>query len=287
MADASLSERILESFDEFTRSERTLAEQFLEDPDIIALNTAEEISAKAGVSKATTARFFKRLGYPSFKTAQRLARAGRSQPDSNKRDFSEPLQRTSGRSELADHLAVDVQNLIRTVEAIRSDDLTSAVDHIAKAEKIWVVGFGDNYPLAHFARAQLIKVKSDIRMIPIGGFSVPEEFASIQSTDALIALGVGRRTQSLKSIMQSAVLAGAQVIFITDQVSTGAAETAPVILRCRTQGLSLFESVAAPVSIITYLCMAVTRRLGRTAIDRLRYIESIHDEWGVRVPGEG
>jgi hypothetical protein len=43
---------------------------------------------------------------------------------------------------------------------------------------------GDNYPLAHFARALLIRVKADIRMIPIGDFSVPEEFASIKPTDA-------------------------------------------------------------------------------------------------------
>ena len=280
MESARLSERILEIFDDLTRSERLLADHFLESPDSLVLHTAEEISRQAGVSKATTARFFKRLGFPSFKTAQRMARVGGADTGQGKRVFSEPIQRRSGRGDLADHLASDVQNLIRTIESIRSDDLNTAVVQLARAEKIWVVGFGDNYPLAHFARAQLIKVKSDIRMIPIGGFSVPEEFASIHSTDAVLALAIGRRSRTLRSILQSAVLAGAQTMLLTDQANAGNQELARVTLRCRTNGLSYFDSLAAPVSVITYLCMAVAGRIGQGAVERLRYIENIHSEWG-------
>lgn len=277
---AQLSERILESFDDLTKSERLLAEHFLENPDSLALHTAEEISSLASVSKATTARFFKRLGFPSFKTAQRMARVRRNDSQHNKRVFSDPIKQRSGRGDLADHLASDVQNLIRTIEAIRGDELKDAVTYLARAEKVWVVGFGDNYPLAHFARAQLIKVKPDIRMIPLGGFPVPEEFASIRPSDAVLALAIGRRTATLRSILQSARLSGARTISVTDLTSSGNSELAEVTLRCRTNGLSYFDSLASPVSVITYLCMAVADRLGQNAVDRLKYIDGIHSEWG-------
>ncbi len=277
---ARLSERILESFDDLTKSERRLAEHFLENPDSLVLHTAQEISTLAKVSKATTARFFKRLGFPSFKTAQRMARVGRDDSAHPKRVFSQPVPHLTGRGDLADHLSSDVQNLIRTIEAIRSDELKIAVTHLARAEKIWVVGFGDNYPLAHFARAQLIKVKPDIRMIPLGGFSVPEEFASIRSSDAVLALAIGRRTRTLRSILQTARLAGARSISVTDLVSSGSPELAEVTLRCRTSGLSYFESLASPVSVITYLCMAVADHLGQSAVERLQFIDGIHTEWG-------
>ncbi|MEM8871397.1 MAG: MurR/RpiR family transcriptional regulator [Pseudomonadota bacterium] len=277
---ARLSERILESFDDLTKSERHLADHFLENPDSLVLNSAAEISAQAKVSKATTARFFKRLGFPSFRTAQRMARVGRDDSQYKKRVFSDPIPHLSGRGDLADHLASDVQNLIRTIEAIRSDDLKAAVTYLSRAEKIWVVGFGDNYPLAHFARAQLIKVKPDIRMIPLGGFSVPEEFASIRPSDSVLALAIGRRTRTLRSILQSARLAEAKTISITDLASSGSPELAEVTLRCRTSGLTYFDSLASPVSVITYLCMAVADRLGQNAVERLRYIDSIHSDWG-------
>lgn len=280
METARLSERILEIFDDLTRAERLLADHFLENPDSLALHTAEEISRRAGVSKATTARFFKRLGFPSFKTAQRISRSGDTSSGSGKRVFSAPVQHRSGRGDLADHLASDVQNLIRTFESIRSDELNAAALSLVRAEKLWVIGFGDNYPLAHFARAQLIKVKPDIRMIPLGGFSVPEEFASITPSDAVLALSIGRRSKTMRSILQSARLAGAHTVSLTDQASSGNPELADVTLRCRTQGLSYFDSLAAPVSVVTYLCMAVAKRIGQAAVDRLRYIDSIHTEWG-------
>ena len=179
MDDITLSQRILEAYDDLTRRERHLADLLLEDPDTLVLNSATDISAKAQVSKATTARFFQRLGYTSFKTAQKIARA-REDSGSGGNVASRASARKAGRADLADHLASDVHNLVRSIEALRSDELNQAIQSMALAGRLWVVGFGDNYALAHFARALLIRIKADIRMIQIGGFSVPEEFASIE-----------------------------------------------------------------------------------------------------------
>jgi hypothetical protein len=43
---------------------------------------------------------------------------------------------------------------------------------------------------------------------------------------------------------------------------------------------SVFDSFTAPVSLMTYLCSALAAHLGETAIERLRVIDGIHDEWG-------
>ncbi|WP_102224907.1 MurR/RpiR family transcriptional regulator [Acidimangrovimonas sediminis] len=285
MSDLTLSQRMLEIYDDLTRGERRIADLLLADPDIVVLKSATELSEMAGISKATTARFFQRLGYASFKAAQKVAKTGKVVPGGVVLPAA-LRERKLGRGKLADHLANDVQNLVRSIEALRSDEIEQAIQSLARADKLWVVGFGDNYPLAHFARALLIRIKADIRMIPIGGFSVPEEFASIRSSDAMIALGIGRKTRSLRSIMRSAVAAGAQVVYVTDQASRSGLDTAQVTLRCRTKGVSVYESVAAPVSLITYLCSAVAVRIGQSAIERIEFIENIHSEWGDIVPGD-
>lgn len=279
----SLPERILEHYDDFTRSERRLADVLLENQDALVLYSASQLSERVRTSKATTARFFQRLGYPSFKTAQRLAKEGQVSVNTE----AERLTVRSGkRGDLSDHLAMDMQNLVRSVEQLRSDELAQAVQIMATADKLWVVGFGDNYALAHFARAMLIRVKPDIRMIPIGGFSVPEEFASIRGTDAMLALGVGRRTRALRSIMRSAVRADAHVILVTDQNVRASADLAAVSLRCRTKGVGVFDSVVAPVSLITHLCNALAARIGQPAIERLEFIDSIHNDWGDVLSGD-
>ena len=272
-----LSQRILDVFDDLTKSERRLADLLLQNPDALVLHTAADLSAKAGVSKATAARFFRRLGYASSKTAQKQAR---ERIDGPSPEGARIGRLRPGSNDLGQHLAVEMQNLVRSVEQMRSDKLALAIGSIARAEKLWVVGFGDNYPLAHFARALLIRVKADIRMIPIGGFSVPEEFASIRASDAVMALGIGRKTRGLRSIMRSARKAGARVVLITDQATPAADDTADVTLRCRTQGSGVFDSVVAPVSLLTFLCSSLALQMGQGAIERLAFIDRIHDEWG-------
>ena len=277
----SLSQRVLDAYDELTRSERRLADLLFEHPDALVLYSASDLSEQAKVSKATTARFFRRMGYPSFRTAQKAAR----QPASAQKPEA-PRIAAAKRADIGEHLAADMQNLVRTVEQLRSDELALAIDAMARAEKLWVVGFGDNYPLAHFARALLIRVRPDIRMIPIGGFSVPEEFASIGASDVMLALGVGRKARSLRAIMRSAVQAKAQVVLITDQASRAGPDVATATLRCRTKGFGPFDSVVAAVSLVTYLCSALALKLGPSALDRLHLIERIHSDWGEVLSGD-
>ena len=217
-----LSERVLGAHDDLTRSEWRLADLLLSDPDALLLRDAAGLSRWAGVSKATTTRFFRRLGYPSSRSAQKEAREGEGEGEGEGGGQGGAVRADrvgAGRATLPDHLACEMQNLVRSVEALRPDELARAVGLMARADKLWVVGFGDNYPLAHLARALLIRIKPDIRMIPIGGFPVPEEFASIRSTDAVLALGVGRKTRPLRSIMRSARGAEASVLLVTDQAT--------------------------------------------------------------------
>ena len=282
--DATLSQRILEHYDALTRAEQRLATRLLENPDALVLSTATRIAAEANVSKATTARLFKRLGYVNYRSAQKAAREASARATSaNGAVLIDP---GASRPTLGAHLDGDVQNLVRTIEQLDVGDLGKAVHQLARAEKLWIVGFGDNYPLAHLARSLMIRVKADIRMIPIGGFSIPEEFASIRGSDGLIALGLGRKTRSLRSIMRSAVASGAHVVYVTDQASRAGPDFATTTLRCRTRGTGVFDSLVAPVSVLTHLCSMLALNIGSPAIERLEAIAAIHDEWGDLLPGD-
>jgi DNA-binding MurR/RpiR family transcriptional regulator len=280
-----LPQRILEAYDDMPRAERRLADLLLEHPTAITEQSATELAGRAAVSKATAARFFKRLGYASFKAAQRSAREHGIEPP--QATYGARMRALPGQQvDLSRQLQADVQNLVRTIEQQRSDDLSRVIRMLARADKLWVVGFGDNYPLAHFARALLIRVRPDIRLIPLGGFSVPEEFASISSSDTMLAFGIGRRTRSLRNIVQSAVRAGAGLVLVTDQTGGLKDPGTGITLHCRTTSASVFDSMTAPVSLLTFLCSALAARLGEPAIERLRVIDAIHEEWGELVASE-
>ncbi|MEZ5934141.1 MAG: MurR/RpiR family transcriptional regulator [Alphaproteobacteria bacterium] len=273
-----MAQRILDRYDDMPRGERRLADLLLEQPMAVVEHSAARLAERATVSKATTTRFFQRLGYPSFKAAQKAAREQGADPQPM--EFGARMHRLAHHQmDLSQHLQSEVQNLVRSIEQQRSDDMSRAVRLLARAEKLWVVGFGDNYPLAHFARALLIKIRPDIRMIPIGGFSVPEEFASISASDAMLVFGLSRRTSALRNIVRSAGQAGARMVFVADYASQPPSPTESVVLRCRTVGASVFDSPTAAVSLMIYLCASLASHLGETSIERLRRIESIHSDW--------
>ena len=285
-AEAPIADRILRGYDSFTRGERRLADHILASPGSLRTNGAAELAQAVGVSKATIARFLQRLGYGGLRAARLAGPGNGADGKARPRATAVATEQPRGGLTLAGHLASEVQNLVRSTEALRSDLIATAVQALARADKLWVVGFGDNYPLAHMARALLIQVRPDIRMIPIGGFSVPEEFASISGEDALLALGVGRRTRALRSVMRSAVRSGARVIYVTNQTSPASPEVAEVTLRCRTGGAGIFDSVVAPVSLLSFLCSTLALQIGEAAIERLKRIEEIHADWGEILPGD-
>ena len=184
-----IAQRLLSTYDEMPRGERRLADLLLEDVGVLGYLTASDLADQAGVSKATAARLFRRLGYHGYRDAQREVRENKS----TKAAAPEVPALSGGFLSPGEYLDAEVKHLVRTFETLPAEQMSEAVEILCRAAKLWVVGFGEGYPLALFARALLIKVFPDIRMIPLSGFPVPEEFASINPEDAVLAFGVGRR----------------------------------------------------------------------------------------------
>ena len=286
----TLTHRIMDHYQELPRGERRLADLVLRQHGNLSTYSATELAQEASVSKATTARFFKRLGYQNFRHARDLSR----QDDKHRQTASlssEPAKPDDLETSIASadinrigadlslHISSDTQNLRHTLESIRSDDLRAVINTLAQSDKIWVVGFDDDYALAHFARSMLIRIKPDIRMLPLGGFSVPEEFASITARDAILGFGIKRRDITLMRIVRTGREAGARVILITDD-SAAVSDRNILTLGCRTRGAFLFDSLSAAFSLMTYLCSAVASIIGDPAVERLHHIESLHNYWG-------
>ena len=64
--------RIQERSAHLTSSEKKIAQVLLQNQSLVETHTATELAAKAEVSKATTARFFRSLGYADFEEVSLL-----------------------------------------------------------------------------------------------------------------------------------------------------------------------------------------------------------------------
>lgn len=267
--------RIMEIYDELTASERRLAAVVMEAQNNLASFTAGELAAKADISNATAARFFKRLGYASYNEARMLARQGE--------DWGSPLYELTGtggkRLSAGDfglHIAQDLQNLTRTAEMLSEHDLNQAIAMLTSAKRIWIIGFRNSMALATYARALLINLKPDVRLIPAAGMSMGEELAGMTPDDLFLVFGFRRRPAQLRDAMAAVQKTGTPILLVADMTAARTAQLATLTLRCHNRGHAMFDSYAAPMSLINYLCSAASQALGSEAVDRLAEIEALH-----------
>jgi DNA-binding MurR/RpiR family transcriptional regulator len=272
----TIETRIHELYAELPTRERRLADLILEMQGEVAVYSATELAAQAGVSKATAARLFRRLGFADFAEMRQQAR--------NERQPGSPLDELEGvdpqRRTLDAHLAQDLKNLTRTVEGLRSDTVADAVKILARAERLWVVGFRNNHALALYTRGLLAQLKDDVRLLPVGGYTVAEDIAAIGSGDAVLGIAFRRRLPVMTEILSAAKAADARVVLLSDPIVDDCARHAHVLLRCHNRGSALFDSYTAAISVLNLLCSGVALALGPRAKERLDRIERLHDAFG-------
>jgi DNA-binding MurR/RpiR family transcriptional regulator len=267
--------RIVDS--QLSRSERRLAEAVSRLGNHLLQYSAIELAEYAQVSQSTVTRFFRRLGYKHYRHALKEVRFSFPHLEADALSIQHRMDQTNLDKQLELHLSSEIENIRYTFQSMDADVLKSVVTNLASCEKIWVVGFDDDYALAHLARSLLIRIKSDIRMIPLAGFSIAEEFASINAGDVILAFSRKRVSPVLVKLITSGQQAGAQII----QLGGQHIDQLPGVtqLTYTNRGAFLFESFSAAVSLVSYICSEVAAVLGEPAVTRLYQIETLHEEW--------
>jgi DNA-binding MurR/RpiR family transcriptional regulator len=275
MSDA-LEQAIRDRYDDLPAGERKIADVLLEMRSELAAYSATELAARAGVSKATTARLVRRLGYSDYQEMRQEARAQWK----NGSPLAELPDALGHGGSLSRHLEQDLTCLTLTLGTIPPGQTEQAIDLLAKAERLWVIGFRNSHALALYARELLVQVKKDVRLLPVMGQTMAEELSALSAKDVVLALGFRRRPPVLAKILKHADEMQAPVILIGDPSLGDLAKSAAVSFRCLNRGASLFDSYVAGISLLNYLCSGAALALGEAAQQRLRRSEQLHDDFG-------
>lgn len=275
-AYASIDERIMNMLDDLTASEKKLATTVLEVKNALASFTASEIAERAGTSQATAVRFFRRLGYESFSDLRREARQSAG--------WASPLYQISGTGhvrmaggDFALHTAQDLKNLTQTAETIPQETLDAAIEALETARRVVIIGFRNSAVLASYARNLLSLLREDVHLLPYAGMSLSENLVGLGAGDVVLAFGFRRRPAMLDAALRAAQAAGARRVLIADPTVTTTARLADLTLRCANSSAGMFDSYAAGMSVINYLCTRIADRGGDDIVARLERFEELYD----------
>ncbi|MEM7223324.1 MAG: MurR/RpiR family transcriptional regulator [Pseudomonadota bacterium] len=273
----SLEGRIHAAYGQMPAAERKMADLILDFPGDVAAYSATELSELAGVSKAAATRFFQRLGFASFEEARRQAR------DAQK--WGSPLylqskdERASDLSaELGRYLDEEIQALTATFEGLDSRLVEQVTERIVSAKRLWLLGFRNSHYAAAYARWQLIQFRRNVFLLPTTGETMGEYLADMDGDDLVIAVGVRRRVKGLRKVLEQAAGRGAEILYLTDPTARRSTELATWTITCQVSGGYLFDSYAAPFSVLRFLAIEAFRKSGKAGREHLETIERHHEE---------
>jgi DNA-binding MurR/RpiR family transcriptional regulator len=272
-----LIDRIRSAYESMPVSERPLADLLLEFPGDIALYTAGELAARAGVSNAAVTRFVQRLDYRDYRAARAAVRAAQAAGHPLYLNSSLRAAPTYGDA-LERQLAQDLDNLRATYETLDRGALTGAIEALRAARAVWCIGVRNSYFFASYMRRQLHQARPAVHLLPQPGQVLMEDVAGIEGRDMAFVVGLRRRAEITATAMQNLRRRGVPILYVTDHRADRTARLATYVLRCRTRGVSLFDSYVAVISLLNHICTEVSAR--DEARRRIAMIEAANAESG-------
>lgn len=270
--------RIQERSARLTSSEKKIAHVLLQNQSLVETHTATELAARAGVSKATTARFFRSLGYTDFEEVRLQAREERNrrEPYADIETVSQPA--TFGRT-LSDHLELELRNLTRTFEELRSDLLPDIGQILEEAPRIWFVGFGDEHGLARLGRSLFARLRHGVYELQGHGQTWANELSMTGPRDVLMLLTLEPRPKVVRPLLAHARTTRMRVITLTDHAYAAQAERfSEVVLPCHMASYGTLPTHATMLSVLRLIAVAYLGRNPEAVSQRVSTLAAIDEE---------
>lgn len=279
-------DRLNQSGKRLSKGHRKIAQYIVEHYDKAVFMTANRLGESVGVSESTVVRFASAMGYEGYPQLQRSLQELVSHRLTANQRF-EMSTEMDPREALDVVLKTDMQNLRATMEQMDSDVFEDVVKRLLSARAIYVMGLRSAAPLAQFMGYYLNYIFDQVHLVSSGATDVFEEISKLQENDVLIGISFPRYSTRTLEAMRFAKRCGAQVVAITDGPMSPLANIADATLTARTDMASFVDSLAAPLSLLNALLVALGLHRKEALTQHFRQLESIWETYEVYLEEEG
>ncbi|WP_423065950.1 MurR/RpiR family transcriptional regulator [Devosia sp. CN2-171] len=238
----------------------------LNHPDEIAFGTAASVAQHSGVQPSTLVRFSQALGYQGFSDLQDVFRARLRDRVPSYEERLKQLRQHGGASKSGLLLEGFADAAERSVADLRVKldpaTLESAVDILAGAETIYLVGLRRSFPITSYMAYAMGKL--GVRNVLVDGIAGlgAEQIGFIGPSDAVLAISFTPYASETVELVRSAKGRQARVVSITDSVFSPIAPVADAWLEVVEADFEGFRSMAATMALAMTLTVAVAGRRG-------------------------
>ncbi len=271
----TLSAYISSRFDEFSRSQKDVAQYVVDHLDEVAFHTAEELARRASTSSSTVVRFAQALGFEGF---PELQEAARDEYRHHHRRFAPPQAGVESATPLfsldqnpfEQAIAADHVNVEDTARKVSRSEVEAAIEAIAGADRLLIAGTDQMAFFASYLRhlLMLLDVRAEIAASP--SQEALSRLGRIDEGTLVIGLSAGRPHPLVVRAMKIARHRKAATLAITDATLSEVSKLAERTLYYSSSSPAFVRSHVGLLSVLQALAFGLYARDAAQYDDRIR-----------------
>ena len=277
---SSVLQTIRQQMDGFSKGQKRIAEYILSDYDKAAFMTAAKLGKTAQVSESTVVRFASELGYSGYPAMQKaLQELIRGRLTSVQRIRASEMEEGDL---LSRAMHRDVETINATIESIDRTAFANVVEKLLAAEHVYIVGVRSSAFLAGYLNFYLRLLMDNVILVHHSAAGeIYEQMVHIGPKDVLIAISFPRYSNMVIHAVDMACERGADVIAITDNGMSPLMPYATEALFVQCEALSYVDSLAAPLSFLNALVLAVGYRRRQEVDETFSQLEQVWSKYDI------
>lgn len=279
--------RINDKFNKMSKSHKKVATFILDHYEQAAFMTAAKLGATVGISESTVVRFAYCLGYEGYPEFQEAL----AEWVKNKLNSVQKIGAKYGKSTqseiLTSVLTADMENINSTIEHVDPQAFETAVETVLNAEHVYIIGIRSCEPLARFLYFYLNMIRGNVILLDSTSTSeIFEQMIRIDERDAMVGISFPRYSMRTLKAMEFANDRNAKVISITDTIHSPMCLYSSCNLMAKSEMVSIVDSLAAPLSLINALVVALCLKRPDDVRKTLETLEDVWDNYQVYLKDE-
>jgi len=266
----------------FSKGQRAIAAYIMEFYDKAAFMTANKLGKTVGVSESTVVRFAMELGYEGYPQMQKSMQEMVMNRLTSVQRIEVANDRIGDQDVLSMVIQSDIEKLRQTAEIVSREDFHGAVEAILKARRVYIMGSRSTAVLASFLGHYLRHMLDSVHVVTSSGASeMFEQIIGAGPEDVVVAFSFPRYSTATFKGAQFFRSTGATVVGITDSVLSPLGRSSDFVLQCKSDMISLVDSLTAPFSVANALIVAIAARREQALSKTFSSLEKVWEEYQV------
>jgi DNA-binding MurR/RpiR family transcriptional regulator len=278
IARVEFSKLVAEHFDQFTKSEKRIADYISQNQDEAAFMSAGEIAEALGISEPTMARFARTLGFDNFPAMRVMLQTKFRTLVNHSARIRSLLDDLRVEGDIYERLVTsEIDFLTESLHTLDRKAFSSAVELLRTHQRVFVFGLGPAVSLVDLLEIRLTRSARHVIPLRTFGREMLEPLLLMNKDDLLIAIGFHSVNPYLQLVLDQANLHKTPVILVTDTLGDLVGENASVILSARRGPVSAFHSMTVPETIINTLLLALSSVDQERIMNNLDKLDQLRD----------